>query len=81
MNISYVSYLQRIYFLSWAAAPHVPAINVCVAYRFKVKHAMSVPRKVQLEVKAKTSNPVLDEEIECMYAGLAARIRMSKTCR
>lgn len=27
---------------------------------------MSVPQKVQLEVKAKTSNPVLDEEIESM---------------
>lgn len=30
---------------------------------------MSVPGKVQLEVKAKTSNPVLDEEIESKQIG------------
>ena len=29
---------------------------------------MSVPCKVQSEVKAKTSNPVLDEEIESMQS-------------
>lgn len=39
-------------------APHVPAINVCMKYRLKAKHATSVPHKVHFEVKAKASNPV-----------------------
>ena len=41
----------------------MPASNVCIAYRFKAKHALSVPCKVRLEVKVKTSNPVLNEEM------------------
>lgn len=33
---------------------------------FEVKHAMSGLPKVHLEVKDKTSNPVLNKEKECM---------------
>ena len=71
MNNSYLSFQQKIYFSHTFQTHELQLhmclqLSVCVAYRFKAKHAVSVPRKVQLEVKAGTSNPVLDEEIECM---------------